>query len=194
MMEEEERLQKEMVSEQEHRPAAPEPKKPVEEPPAAEEEHVSTKVAIFVAVHRTLTESFSRLALSDQPESAMDLASSKMPTTDTFSMVPDELRGPDALGRPTSWVRKYIDITDRYGVTYQMQVRCIPFSFPMHTRQTCSTPHQDGSIGAYFNDNTTILQRCIEMNENEWKMESYFTYIYYRMDPTRYDDLSFLSS
>lgn len=131
-----------------------------------DEEDEEADERVTIRVHRTLTESFARLTMADRTEATLD-GVSRAPATlasithlNAFDDIKNGLVYGEGENSNVCWVRKWFDISDRYGLAYQLQ---------------------DGSIGGYFNDRTSIMRRCVEPDTGSgWKMENEFVYMSYK--------------
>ena len=131
-----------------------------------DEEDEEADERVTIRVHRTLTESFARLTMADRTEAPLD-GVSRAPATlasithlNAFEDIKNGLVYGEGENSNVCWVRKWFDISDRYGLAYQLQ---------------------DGSIGGYFNDRTSIMRRCVEPDTGSgWKMENEFIYMSYK--------------
>jgi hypothetical protein len=131
-----------------------------------DEEDEEADERVTIRVHRTLTESFARLTMADRTEATLD-GVSRAPATlasithlNAFEDIKNGLVYGEGENSNVCWVRKWFDISDRYGLAYQLQ---------------------DGSIGGYFNDRTSIMRRCVEPDTGSgWKMENEFIYMSYK--------------
>jgi len=140
-----------------------------------DDENEGEEERVTIRVHRTLTDSFARLSMHDHGQAA-ERKSSVRGFSNRVESQGQAIYGEDGTSK-VGWVRKWFDFSKKYGLAYQLQVIC-PFPLTLFWWWLTYAP-KDGSVGALFNDNTTLIQKCLEPDTGAGcKIDKEFLYIY----------------